>query len=303
MKIGNRTGGKGNLYQHIINLQPPHTVYIEPFLGGGSVMLHKRPAVVNVGIDMDGDVVDAWRDHIVSNVGGRATPETAMGAALARIGDGAVPPKLAMAPGTSPKITRSADNAISDDGGHQSSHLTMLQQLSLVDTAVFVDGSCNVWCIVRADAIELLKWLTIPRDTLIYADPPYPRDVCMSQRDLYTHMMSDEQHVELINTLKSLSCDVQLSSYWSDLYGANLANWHTHTITAYTRSHRQVTEWLWMNYPEPNRLHTYRHLGDDFRERERIKRKAKRNVDKFLRMDRLERLAILKLMRENGVMD
>ncbi|MCJ7795199.1 MAG: DNA adenine methylase [Thermoleophilia bacterium] len=45
------------VYQRIISQMPPHEVYVEPFLGGGSVMRHKRPARFNLGIDMDGEVV------------------------------------------------------------------------------------------------------------------------------------------------------------------------------------------------------------------------------------------------------
>lgn len=39
--------------QRIINLMPPHDVYIEPFLGDAAVMRMKRPAAVNIGIDVD----------------------------------------------------------------------------------------------------------------------------------------------------------------------------------------------------------------------------------------------------------
>lgn len=48
-------GGKNGagVYQTIINLMPPHTTYIEPFLGGGAIMRLKRPALVNIGIDLD----------------------------------------------------------------------------------------------------------------------------------------------------------------------------------------------------------------------------------------------------------
>jgi len=53
-------GGKGKTYQHIINLMPPHDVYIETHLGGGSVMRHKAPASRNIGIDIDDRVTAAW---------------------------------------------------------------------------------------------------------------------------------------------------------------------------------------------------------------------------------------------------
>lgn len=48
-------GGKNGagVYQKIINLMPPHRVYVEPFLGGGAVMRLKRPAAVNIGVDLD----------------------------------------------------------------------------------------------------------------------------------------------------------------------------------------------------------------------------------------------------------
>lgn len=60
-----------------------------------------------------------------------------------------------------------------------------------------------------------------------------------------------------------------------------------------TRSGQQAREWIWMNYPQPNRLHDYNFLGKDFTDRQRIKRKAARFRDKILRMDPLERAAIL----------
>jgi DNA adenine methylase len=46
-------GGKGKTFQHIINLMPPHEVYIETHLGGGSVMSNKAPAKTSIGIDID----------------------------------------------------------------------------------------------------------------------------------------------------------------------------------------------------------------------------------------------------------
>lgn len=53
-------GGKGKSYQHVINLMPPHRVYIETHLGGGSVLSHKLPAEKSVALDVDERAIAAW---------------------------------------------------------------------------------------------------------------------------------------------------------------------------------------------------------------------------------------------------
>jgi hypothetical protein len=55
-------GGKNGsgVYQAIINRMPPHEVYIEPFLGGGAILRLKRPAALNIGLDLDEQVIDGW---------------------------------------------------------------------------------------------------------------------------------------------------------------------------------------------------------------------------------------------------
>ena len=45
-------GGKGSVFQKIINLIPPHHTYIESHVGGGSVLDAKRPATLNIGVDL-----------------------------------------------------------------------------------------------------------------------------------------------------------------------------------------------------------------------------------------------------------
>lgn len=65
-------GGKSQSgsYQKIINQIPPHRVYIEPFAGGGAVLLKKRPALVNIVLDVDSRaIVD-----LAENVGASCTP-------------------------------------------------------------------------------------------------------------------------------------------------------------------------------------------------------------------------------------
>lgn len=41
---------------------PPHRVYIEAFLGSGAVLRYKRPALTNIGIDLDQSSLDKLGD-------------------------------------------------------------------------------------------------------------------------------------------------------------------------------------------------------------------------------------------------
>lgn len=83
-----------------------------------------------------------------------------------------------------------------------------------------------------------------------------------------------------------------LSGYHSDLYDLMLPDWEVYTFESITRGGSMATEVVWMNYPNPVELHEYTYLGENFRERERIKRKKQRWVRKLQKMDILERRAI-----------
>lgn len=57
-------GSKGadGTFQLLINEIPPHENYIEPFLGGGSIMRHKRPAPsINLGLELDEQLFNLWQ--------------------------------------------------------------------------------------------------------------------------------------------------------------------------------------------------------------------------------------------------
>ena len=59
----NYTGGKGGVFQRLINFMPPHEVYIETHLGGGAVMRNKRPAMHNIGVEINPRVIQVWSDY------------------------------------------------------------------------------------------------------------------------------------------------------------------------------------------------------------------------------------------------
>ncbi len=46
---------------------PPHDVYIETHLGSGAVLRNKKPALKNIGIDLDSDVIQSWSGYSPEN--------------------------------------------------------------------------------------------------------------------------------------------------------------------------------------------------------------------------------------------
>jgi hypothetical protein len=91
---------------------------------------------------------------------------------------------------------------------------------------------------------------------------------------------------------------VMVSGYWSRLYADSFSSWNSFSFEAQTRGGSTATEYAWFNYPEPVQLHDYSFLGDNFRERERIKRKKQRWVSRLQRMPMLERRSLLNAIEE-----
>lgn len=225
MRTDTYDGGKGSagVAQTIINQQPPHTAYAEPFLGFGRVLRAKREAAITVGIDADGRVISTWLKK-----------GWAAGAAT----------------------------------------------------------------IYQADAFAWLEACDWGPDRLVYLDPPY----IMASRTggrLYRHELDDDAHRRLLSLARGLRCMVQLSGYRSDLYDLELADWRRIDFQAMTRRGMR-TECLWMNYPPPQVLHSAAHAGRDYRERERIRRKAARWAARFGTLPPAEQQAVAEALIAAG---
>ena len=257
-------GGKGAMYHKIINRIPPHRVYIEPFLGGGAVMKRKRPAAVNIGLELDLAVLKSTVWSVLREQG---APEREIIA-------------LSFEP--------LAAGHVRNDGGISKSERTMMATASWAGTD---------WEFRHEDALGFLLALNCRGDEFIYLDPPYLLETRQNGKRIYRHEMGFNDHVRLLEIIRELDCMVAISGYWSELYADMLYGWRMDSWTARTRQ-GVATEWLWMNYPEPTLLHDYRYLGDTYRERDRIKRKKARLVAKLQRMQPQERYALLAALEE-----
>ena len=131
---------------------------------------------------------------------------------------------------------------------------------------------------------------------LVYCDPPYLHSTRASNAR-YEYELIDLEHRRLLRVLRSLKCNVMISGYSSALYAKELKGWNATAFQAATRG-APAAEWVWYNFDRPVRLHDYRFLGDDFREREKIKRQQKRWSTKLKKMPLLQRQALLSVLAE-----
>ena len=189
-------GGKGRSYRHIINLMPPHALYVETHLGGGAIMRRKRAAERSIGIDLDDRVVERWKRKAL------------------------------------PGLT-----------------------------------------IVHGDAVDLLPNLHLSETDLVYSDPPYVRSSRRTRR-LYKHDYRDEDHERLLSALMALPCRIIVSGYANDLYASRLGGWFRTDYAALTHN-GVVTESAWTNFEPGPLLHDYAYVGETFREREQVRRRAR----------------------------
>jgi DNA adenine methylase len=150
--------------------------------------------------------------------------------------------------------------------------------------------------LVVDDGVEWLRRYSWHGRELVYCDPPYLMETRSCARRLYRCELDAAAHVGLIDVISRLPCMVQISGYWSELYGDRLSSWRVVRYSAMTRGGRLAEECLWMNYPKPVELHDYRYLGRNFRDRERLKRLRTRWLARLGRMGELERGALLSAM-------
>ncbi len=96
------------------------------------------------------------------------------------------------------------------------------------------------------DAIKLMKAYDF-EDTLVYLDPPYVLNTRKSK--LYKFEMSDEAHIELLETVKGLKkAKVLISGYDNELYNEYLSLWNKDNFKSLDGCGNRKNEVVWFNY-------------------------------------------------------
>ncbi len=152
-------------------------------------------------------------------------------------------------------------------------------------------------------AISLIKQFPEKpnRPEVTFLDPPYRHGTRPNNTELYTHEMTDDDHVQLLSAIleKEQHHQFMIQHPDDELYNEKLSHWRKVEMTI--RYHQKTSkEILYMNYQRPLQLQLYNFLGKDFGERQRIKRKGDRHVARLLKLPDLERNYILQRLKELG---
>jgi len=243
-------GSKWSLAKWIISLMPPHLVYCEPFFGSGAVFFSKERSRLETINDIDGELVNLFR--II-----RERPEE-----LAHV--------IRWTPHAREEYYESYKPAVDDlerarrlvvrlwqGRGGKTSHRTGWRSMVECNgplpgkewiripekVQVIADRLQGVQ-IECQPALQIIERYARP-DVLIYADPPYVHSTRTTTS--YRYEMSNQDHVDLLDSLDVHPGPVLLSGYDNELYNERLAHWHKEMQPAKAEGGASRMEVLWIN--------------------------------------------------------
>lgn len=147
--------------------------------------------------------------------------------------------------------------------------------------------------VTNENAIRILQEnkTVLGKETFIFLDPPYLHSTRPTATELYKFEMNDLDHVQLLLSALQMKCNIMIIHPKCELYDSYLKDWHK--VEVKIRYNRKTSiEYLYMNYTL-GELQDYTYLGSDCWDRQRIKRKGERWVNKLLAMPELERQYII----------
>lgn len=253
-------GGKWKLAPWIISHFPPHRVYVEPFGGGGSVLMRKPRSHGEVYNDLDGEIVNLFRvvrdcgDELIrlleltpfsradfsESYEPHADPVEQARRTLTRsfLGFGSAAACGAKT-GFRSNSNRSGTTPARDWRNFPGTLTAVIDRLR----GVVLEAKHAAELMPQHDGAQ----------ALFYVDPPYVHDTRSVGNPYckkgYRYEMTDEDHRALARDLHDLRGMVVLSGYACPLYDDELyADWKRVERPAYADGARPRTEVLWLNH-------------------------------------------------------
>lgn len=266
-------GGKYYLASKIVALMPQHLHYVEPFFGGGAVLLARNPdesrlwlpphkGVSEVVNDINGRLVNFWRilqdqaafQKLCRRVEAMPIAREEWQKAHDHV-YGKDPVEDAVAFFVDCRQSRSglmtSFTAVTRNRTRREMNGNASEWLSAVDGMPAVHARLRRVLIENMPAVDLIRREDTP-GTLFYCDPPYLHETRTST-SAYAFEMKEDEHKNLLTTLLACKGKVMLSGYSSTLYDSALTGWTQHAFelpnnAASGETKRRMIEVVWCNF-------------------------------------------------------
>lgn len=230
-------GGKWKIAPWIIAHFPKHDVYVEPFGGAGSVLVRKPPSRAEVYNDLDDEIVNIFRvirDPAQAKRLSQLCSLTPYSRTEFELAQEPVSDPVEKARRTLFRAWASFGSAGATRGRTGFRTFTKPDRKYTPVTVSWAKVPDNIkWftnrfrnvVIENRPAVQVMQQHDTP-STLHYVDPPYlPETRSFDGGRYYRHEMDRNDHIKLIDTVKTLSGHVIISGYESSLYSDVLSDW------------------------------------------------------------------------------
>ncbi|NEP08748.1 MAG: ParB N-terminal domain-containing protein [Symploca sp. SIO2C1] len=238
-------GGKWRVGKWIASHFPEHKIYVEPFGGMYSVGILKPSSEIEVYNDIHPEAVNFWQqlkdnsEELIQRIEALTFNETTVEWAKLPSADPLesaskfyVQCRITYTGGGTGWASGYSSKALGKPENDDHSHLRAITS-RIKDIQVY-----------QLDALEIIKRFDSP-DTLFYCDPPYIQDTRNSHTP-YEYEYSIEQHIQLIETVRSIKGKAIISGYPSSKYASLLKGWHRKETTSRATSGKDTMECLWI---------------------------------------------------------
>lgn len=249
-------GAKNRVAGWICEHIPPHEVYVEPYFGSGAVFFNKIPAKIETINDLDDNVVnyfkvvrDSWNelsDLLNMTPYGREEYYRAFEVSQ-NDSDVERARKFAVRCWQGFGCSNLYKNGFRSSQQKGSPHTTK-EWREIPERLYMAMERLKNAQIEKLPAVDLIRRYN-HESVFIYADPPYLHGT--RKNYLYTHEMTDDDHVELLNALKEHPGRVMISGYDNGLYNEILDGWRKTEKKTQAEGGISRIETLWMNYDIP----------------------------------------------------
>lgn len=257
-------GGKFRLAEWVISFFPYHKIYCEPYGGAASVLLKKERSDIEIYNDIDQEIVNIFRVLRNPDQGNELIRQLQL-TPFSRIEfDNSYVPAADPVEQARRTIVRAFMGFSSDSATRR--HKTGFRSTSInsyrYSAAEWPEHAPHLFQIIERlkgvtieclPALEIIEKYDSPK-TLFYLDPPYPRNTrhYRKGRDNYNHEMTDDQHKELLLTIKNISGMCIISGYQNELYDDLLSGWanvgkKSRTQAGNKKGTKIETERLWIS--------------------------------------------------------